>query len=87
MLILHEWTPHVLVCDIEMPDESGYDFIARVRALSGATSTIPAIAVTAYARTEDRVRAVRSGFTSHIPKPVEPVELVAVVEALGRRPR
>jgi CheY-like chemotaxis protein/two-component sensor histidine kinase len=87
LAILQDWTPHVLVCDIEMPDENGYEFIARLRARPEPASTVPAVAVTAYARTEDRVRAVRAGFTAHIPKPVEPVELVAVVEALGRRSR
>jgi CheY-like chemotaxis protein len=70
-----------------MPEENGYDFIARVRVLPDPRAAVPAIAVTAYARTEDRVRAIGAGFTSHIPKPVEPVELVTVVGALARRAR
>ena len=84
---LEAWRPDVLVCDIEMPEENGYDFIARGRARPDARATVPAIAVTAYARTEDRVRAIGAGFTSHIPKPAEPVELVTVVGALARRAR
>ena len=85
--LLEAWRPDVLICDIEMPGENGYDFIARVRVLPDPRATVPAIAVTAYARTEDRVRAIGAGFTSHIPKPVEPVELVTVVGALARRAR
>ncbi|HET8533302.1 MAG TPA: ATP-binding protein [Methylomirabilota bacterium] len=85
--LLETWRPDVLICDIEMPEENGYDFIARVRVLPDPRAAVPAIAVTAYARTEDRVRAIGAGFTSHIPKPVEPVELVTVVGALARRAR
>jgi PAS domain S-box-containing protein len=85
LAILKRWRPDILVCDIEMPEENGYDFIASVRADAELDSRLPAVAVTGYARVEDRVRAIRAGFTSHIPKPVEPMELVAVVEALGRR--
>jgi len=83
--VLDAWCPHVLLCDVEMPDETGYDFVARLRALPDARSRVPAVAVTAHARMEDRVRAIGAGFISHIPKPVEPVELVAVVRALARR--
>jgi signal transduction histidine kinase/CheY-like chemotaxis protein len=85
LAILKRWRPNVLVCDIEMPEENGYDFIASVRANAEVEAWLPAVAVTGHARVEDRVRAIRAGFTSHIPKPVEPMELIAVVEALGRR--
>lgn len=81
--------PDVLVSDIGMPNEDGYSLIARVRALSpedGART--PAVALTAFARGEDRARALRAGFDMHIPKPVEPNELVIVVAGLaGRRQR
>ena len=81
--VLRAWRPNALVSDIGMPGEDGYSFIARVRALSrehgGQT---PALALTAYARTEDRVRALSAGFQMHMAKPVEPAELVAVVSTL-----
>ena len=72
----------VLVSDIGMPAEDGYSLIRRVRALPAAAGgTIPAIALTAYARTEDRVRAVAAGFQTHLAKPVEAAELIATVAA------
>lgn len=78
--------PDVLVSDIQMPGESGYDLIAKVRALGaeqgGAT---PAAALTAYAGAEDRMRALLAGFQIHVPKPVEPAELAAVVATLVGR--
>ena len=78
--------PDVLLSDVEMPGEDGYTFIAKVRALppeeGGQT---PAAALTAYARMEDRTKALRAGFQMHVPKPVEPAELVAVVANLAAR--
>jgi CheY-like chemotaxis protein len=82
---LWEWTPHVLICDIEMPEEDGYDFLKRVRALPDRRAGVPAIAVTAYARTEDRVRAIETGFNVHLPKPLEPAELLTMIKALAAR--
>ena len=84
---LQELRPDVLVSDIGMPDEDGYSLIKRVRALpreaGGAT---PAAALTAFARVEDRVKVLRAGFQIHLPKPVEPLELVTTVASLaGRR--
>lgn len=84
---LTEWAPDVLVSDIEMPGEDGYGLIRRFRALEPPGRPLPAVAVTAYARSEDRVRALASGFTTHIAKPVEPLELVTVVGALAGRIR
>ena len=80
---LSEWVPHVLVCDIEMPEENGYDLLTRIRALPDQRASVPAIAVTAYARTEDRVRAIETGFNVHIAKPLEPVELLTMIRALA----
>ncbi len=79
----------VLVSDIGMPAEDGYSLIRRVRALGkDQGGGIPAIALTAYARVEDRVRAVSAGFQMHVAKPVEAVELVAMVAgAAGRTGR
>ena len=76
----------VLISDIGMPGEDGYELIRRVRALPyeewGAT---PAVALTAYARTEDRLQALRAGFEMHVSKPVELTELIVVIANLARR--
>ncbi len=78
--------PDVLISDIGMPVEDGYLLIGKVRALeAGLGKRVPAIALTAYARVEDRVRALTAGFQVHVPKPIEPVELVAVVASLAER--
>jgi CheY-like chemotaxis protein len=77
----------VLISDIGMPDEDGYGLIARVRALASVQgSAIGAIALTAYARSQDRMAAMRAGFQLHLAKPVEAAELIAMVATLGRRP-
>ncbi|MDT7690074.1 MAG: hypothetical protein QOE46_2833 [Acidobacteriota bacterium] len=76
----------VLVSDIGMPEEDGYSLIARVRerdARRGAA--IPALALTAYAREEDRARALDAGFDAHLSKPFEPPELISVVARLAKR--
>jgi CheY-like chemotaxis protein len=76
----------VLVSDIGMPGEDGYELIRRVRELpGGAGGRTPAVALTAYARTEDRLRAMRAGFEMHVSKPVELTELVVVIANLVRR--
>jgi hypothetical protein len=76
--------PDVLISDIGMPGEDGYSLIKRVRALPAEQGGhVPAIALTAYARAEDRVRAVLAGFQAHIPKPLEPTELIATVASLA----
>jgi PAS domain S-box-containing protein len=79
------WKPDVLVSDIGMPVLDGYAFIKRVRALDSAQRKIPAIALTAYARAEDRMRALAAGFQMHVPKPVEASELVMVIASLVKR--
>ncbi len=78
----------VLVCDIGMPGEDGYSLIRRVRALGPSNGgDIPAIALTAYARVDDRVKAIAAGFQMHIAKPVEPIELITMVAAAAGRTR
>jgi PAS domain S-box-containing protein len=78
--------PDVLISDIGMPDEDGFELIRRVRELPAESGGgVPAIALTAYARTEDRLRVLRSGYQMHVPKPVELAELVTVVASLVRR--
>jgi PAS domain S-box-containing protein len=76
----------VLVSDIGMPGEDGYELIRRVRSLPDeAGGRTPAVALTAYARTEDRLRALRAGFEMHAAKPVELTELVVIISNLTRR--
>jgi signal transduction histidine kinase/ActR/RegA family two-component response regulator len=72
-------TPDVLVCDIGMPDVDGYALMRRIRALPGAAGVVPAIALTAFARAEDRARALAAGYQAHLGKPVGEAELVAAV--------
>jgi PAS domain S-box-containing protein len=74
----------VLVSDIGMPGEDGYALMRRVRALPAERNgDIPAVALTAYARGEDRLKAIRAGFHVHAAKPVDPAELIAAVANLG----
>ena len=77
--------PDVLISDIGMPDTDGYEFIRRLRTSPDKTTRqIPAIAVTAYANPEDRIRAVVAGFQAHLPKPVDPALVAASVAGLVR---
>jgi CheY-like chemotaxis protein len=79
-------TPDVIVSDIGMPDEDGYSFIRKLRALPrDEGGRIPAIALTAYARAEDRRKALGAGFQNHAAKPIEPQELVLVIANLVGR--
>jgi len=76
----------VIVSDVEMPGEDGYSMVRRLRALaSSAGGQTPAVALTAYARAEDRRNALLAGFQTHVPKPVDPAELLAVVASLVGR--
>lgn len=78
------WRPDVLVADIGMPVEDGYQLIRRVRALEGPQGgTIPAVAVTAYAQNDDRARALSAGYDEHLAKPVDLKRLASVVSALA----
>jgi PAS domain S-box-containing protein len=80
--------PDLLISDIGMPGEDGYEMIRRVRALPDESGgRVPAIALTAYARVEDRMQALRAGYQMHVPKPVEIAELVAVAASLVQRGR
>ena len=72
--------PDVLVSDLGMPDMDGFALLAAVRALGRAAGgDVPAVALTAFARSEDRLRALEAGFAAHISKPVEPSQLIATV--------
>jgi signal transduction histidine kinase/ActR/RegA family two-component response regulator len=80
---LEEDTPDILISDIGMPEESGYELIKELRAREAERGQrLPAVALTAYARVEDRLQALMAGYNMHIPKPVEPTELIVVIASL-----
>ncbi len=84
--MLLEQRPDVIVSDIGMPSKDGFQFIREVRGLSPAEGgQTPAIALTAYARSEDRTRAMMAGFQVHVSKPIEPKELIATVGSVVGR--
>ena len=74
--------PDVLVSDIGLPDVDGYELMRQIRSNAEARG-LPAIALTAFARSDDRTRALRAGFLIHVAKPVEPSELVATVASVA----
>jgi PAS domain S-box-containing protein len=84
--VLMATVPDVLISDIGMPGVDGYDLIRQVRGLPpDRGGKVPAIALTAYTRTEDRLQSLRAGYDMHVPKPVELAELVAVAATVVRR--
>ncbi|MDZ8222421.1 PAS domain S-box protein [Nostoc sp. ChiVER01] len=84
--VITQWKPDVLVSDIGMPDEDGYSLIRKVRSQSPELGgNIPAAALTAYTRAEDRMRAIQEGYQLHLPKPIEAAELATVVARLAGR--
>lgn len=86
--LVKEWRPVVLVSDIGMPDEDGYSLIRRLRALDPLEGgKTPALALTGFARNEDRMRALQAGFDMYIPKPLEPVGLVSIIASMVGRTR
>jgi len=75
--------PHVLVSDIAMPEEDGYSLVRKIRALPAERGgRMPAVALTAHSLIQDRLQSLRAGFQSHVPKPVVPEELVAVIASV-----
>ncbi|HEX8845560.1 MAG TPA: ATP-binding protein [Pyrinomonadaceae bacterium] len=81
--VLEWYKPDVLVSDLAMPGEDGYSLIHKVRGLEASgVNQIPAVALTAYVRVEDRMRALSAGFNMFVPKPVEPNELITVIANL-----
>jgi CheY-like chemotaxis protein len=74
------WNPDILISDIGMPEVDGYELIRTVREQKG--SQIPAVALTAMARVEDRTKALTAGYQMHVAKPVEPVELITIVSSI-----
>jgi CheY-like chemotaxis protein len=85
LTLLAENTPHVMLLDLGMPEMDGFELMKRIRAsVDPAIRSLPAAALTAFARSEDRTRALRSGFHMHLSKPVDPSELVASIATLAR---
>jgi len=76
----------LLVTDVGMPEMDGFELIAKVRGSSDEkVRSIPAAALTAYARPEDRIRSLKSGFQMHLAKPIDPAELIAALISLANR--
>jgi len=83
---LERMRPDALIADLGMPGIDGFELIARIRRSANAgVRSVPAIAVTAYARSEDRTRALRQGFQMHLAKPIDAAELVAAITSLRRQ--
>jgi CheY-like chemotaxis protein len=80
LAIFDRWHPELLVSDIGMPEEDGYELMRAIR--QERRSRIPAIALTAMARIEDRVKALTTGYQMHVSKPVEPLELITIAVSL-----
>jgi CheY-like chemotaxis protein/two-component sensor histidine kinase len=93
LTLVRDQRPDLMISDIGLPEMDGYDLIQRVRREPSPGRDMPAIALTAYARSEDRTRALRAGYQAHIAKPVEPNELLAMIASFveltgaGRRDR
>jgi len=86
LLLVETHKPHVLISDIGMPDVDGYELLRRVRTLGPARGgRVPAVALTAFARSQDRTRALHAGYLAHLAKPVEPSELIATVATVAGR--
>lgn len=77
--ILEKQFPTLLVSDVAMPEMDGFELIGHIRKLPDG-GNIPAIALTAYARDEDRQQALRSGFDDYLTKPIDPLELIRIVQ-------
>ncbi len=84
--IIEQLQPDILLSDIGMPGEDGYSLIQKTKNLKTKSGKqLPVAAITAYARAEDRVRALQAGFQTHLPKPIDPTQLIAVVTTLAER--
>ena len=78
-------SPHVVVSDLSLPVEDGFSFLRQLRALPAPASTVPVVAMTAYARPEDVDRAIAAGFDQHLSKPMQPGALVDLVARMANR--
>ena len=87
LAILQKFEPQILISDIGMPESDGYELIRKVRAGGRSEERLPAIAVTAYARVEDRQNVLASGYQAHVTKPVDPEKLLRIIANLSSRRR
>lgn len=85
-MFLHH-APDLLISDIGMPEVDGYQFLIEIRRLSDRGATIPAVALTAFARSEDKAAALSVGYQVHVAKPVQPNELLSIVSRLSQKVR
>ena len=83
--VLRDWEPGCIISDIGMPGEDGFTFIRAVRALAPPVRTVPAVALTAFARDSDRDLAAEAGFSDHLAKPVDTAALLQKIATLTRR--
>ena len=81
--IMDTWEPDILVSDIGMPNVDGFELIKRIRARKQGNMRLPAVALTALTRIEDRVKALSAGYHMHVAKPIEPAELLSIVASLA----
>jgi CheY-like chemotaxis protein len=82
--VFRSWIPGILISDIGRPEIDGYELVRRIREEERSNGTkTPAIALTAFARIEDRVKALAAGYQMHVAKPVEPGELLTIVASLA----
>jgi len=81
--IIETWEPDILISDLGMPNVDGYELIKRIRTGASRHVKLPAVALTALTRVEDRVKALAAGYHMHVAKPVEPTELLTVVASLA----
>jgi CheY-like chemotaxis protein len=86
MVAVEKEVPHVLISDLGMPDEDGFDLIQWVRDGGHTAEQLPAVALTAFANKGHERNALLYGFQIHVPKPVDPDHLIAVVASLAERP-
>jgi len=84
---IKRFQPDIILSDIEMPGEDGYLFMKHLRSADGPSAMIPAAALTAHVSVADRMRALAAGYDIHVPKPIEPAELLAVITSLATRAR
>src|SRR6185295_931798 len=84
LALLERWPADLLVSDIGMPEQDGYALIREVRARQRGNGLLPAVALTAYAREEERAKALEAGFQVHVAKPFDPPELLALIADLAR---
>lgn len=82
LAVLRDFAPDVIVSDLGMPDVDGFEFLRRVRAENAGHR---AVALTAFAQSEDRTRALREGFVAHVSKPVEPAKLISTLASVVGR--